>query len=95
MDIEVSPAGVIRSADAVAAAARQLTAGGSPSAAGNDGFMLSGAISQFSSQMQQTTTQAATDAGTTAENLEASATLMRRVDDDVEAAAMSLWSRLQ
>lgn len=94
MDIEISPAGVIRSADAVAVTAGQFSGGGAPSAAGNDGFMLSAAMSRYASQMEQTTAQAAKDTGTTAENLEVSATLLRRADDDVEGAAMSLWSKI-
>ncbi len=79
MDIEVSPAAVLRCADAVETAAGQLCSGDTPSHAWNDGFTLSAAIGRFATQMQQTTTQAALDTGKTAENLDVSATLLRRV----------------
>ena len=95
MDIDITPSEVLRSADSVDAAGRRLAQGAAPGHPGNDGFLLSAAITQFSSQMHETTGQAATSTSGTAERMEATARLMRRVDDDVESAHRSLWSRLQ
>lgn len=94
MGIDIHPSGVMRSADAVDAAGRQAGRGDVPAVSGNSGFTTSDAISRFASEMHRTTTTAATDTGTTAEKLVASATLMRRVDDDVSGAARTLWSRV-
>jgi hypothetical protein len=60
---------VLRSADSVDGTARPLALGAEPGQPGNDGFLMSTAISQFASQMHQTTTQAATSAGEAAEKL--------------------------
>jgi hypothetical protein len=95
MDIDITPSEVLKSADSVDATARRLAQGAEPGHPGNDGFMTSAAISQFAAQMHQTSAQAATDTGGAAEKLEASARLMRRVDDDVESAHRALWSRLR
>lgn len=94
MVIDINPSGVLRSADAVDAAGRQAGRGDVPAVSGNSGFTTSRAISQFAAEMHRTTVTAATDTGTTADKLVASATLMRRIDDDVAGAARTLWSRV-
>lgn len=94
MDIEISPAGVIRAADAVATAGEQLAAGDVAGAPGNDGFQFSAAITRFASEMQQSTALAAHNTSATAENLEVSATLLKRADDDAETVAQSLWAKV-
>lgn len=82
MDIDISPTDVIRCADEVLAAAEQLPTDAAPGHAGNDGFRFTDALGEFSTQMHQSTTKASEATTGIADKLEASAQLMRRVDDD-------------
>lgn len=92
MDIDISPTDVIRSADGVAAAAEQLPTDAPPGHGGNDGFRFSAALGEFTAQMQESTRTASQATTGIADKLEASATFLRRVDDDAAEAAHRLWA---
>jgi hypothetical protein len=94
MSIDINPSGVMRSADAVGAASQRIASGATAGHPGNDGFTTSAAITQFSSRMHQTSAQAAAETASAAEKLEASAVLMRRVDDVVSDVHRALWSKV-
>lgn len=95
MDIEISPTEVMRCASEIETAVGKLGTDEAPRSGGNAGFLFDDAITRFAAQMQQTSTTAATDISTTAHDLDASATLLRKVDDDAGAAAEALWSRVR
>ncbi|WP_210650929.1 hypothetical protein [Nocardioides sp. SYSU D00065] len=94
MDIEIDPTEVLRSASILETVAAGLEGGSAPAHPGNAGFLLSDAIGRFASQMQTTSDEATAGVRTTAANLDVSATLLRRADDDAGAVARSLWSRI-
>jgi hypothetical protein len=95
MDIEISPTEVMRCASEIEGAVGRLGSDAAPRGGGNAGFMFDEAISRFGDRMQQTSSTAATDITTTAQDLDASATLLRKVDDDSQAAAEALWSKVR
>lgn len=95
MDIEISPTEVLRCASSLETAAGQLNRADGPGHPGNAGFLLSDSINRFASRMQETSAQAAQGLTSTAEDLDASATLLRNVDEDSSGAAQALWSRIR
>ena len=95
MDIEIDPTEVLRSASTLETVAGGLEGGTGPGHPGNAGFLLSDAIGRFASQMQTSTDEATAGVRTTASNLDASATLLRRADDDSGTVAQALWSRIR
>ena len=95
MDIEISPTEVMRCASVIETVVAGLGSDEAPLCGGNPGFLFDDAINRFASRLQETSTTAVTDISTTAQDLDASATLLRRVDDDATEAAEALWSRLR
>ena len=95
MDIEISPTEVMRCASAIESAVAGLGSDQAPTGGGNAGFGFDAAISRFGSMMQQTSSTAADGISTTAQDLDASALLLRKVDDDAQSGAEALWSRVR
>ena len=95
MDIEISPTEVMRCASGIEDAVARLLGDDAPACGGNAGFGFDAAISRFASQMQQTSGTASDAISTTAQDLDASALLLRKVDDDAESGAQALWSRVR
>jgi len=95
MDIEISPTEVMRCASGIEGAVAKLGSDQAPACGGNAGFSFDAAISRFGSMMQQTSSTAADEISTTAQDLDASALLLRKVDDDAQSGAEALWSRIR